>query len=116
MIEKTLINNLAISIILTVIIEYIVIKALFLKKEKTISAVILANVLTNPIVVYLYNISYLIGFSIYATYILLILLELLAIFIEAYVYSEILILEKRKSIIISSIANIIAVILGILIL
>ena len=67
---KILINNLAISIILTIIIEYIVIKVLCLNKEKIIHAVILANLLTNPIIVYIYNVAYIIGISINIVFLL----------------------------------------------
>ena len=112
----TLINNLIISIISTVFIEYMVIKVFFLKKERIIHSVILANLLTNPIIVYIYNVAFIIGISINIIFILIVLLEIVAIFIESCVYKKMLILENRKNIIISMVANLVAVILGIIIL
>lgn len=107
-----IISSLVKSFILTFIIEYIIIKLIFLKK-KTLIPVLLVNMLTNPLVVYIYNIM-----SIYSFFykdIVLVFLELLVVIVEGYVYKYLLETKWKTSLIISFISNAIAYLVGILI-
>ena len=105
-----IISSLIKSFILTFIIEYIIVKLIFIKK-KAIIPVLLVNMLTNPLVVYIYNIM-----SIYSFFykdIVLVFLELLVVIVEGYVYKYLLEIKWKKSLIISLISNMIAYIAGI---
>ncbi len=107
---KLIIISLIKSFLLTLIIEYLIIKAFNLKKKIFIE-ILLVNLLTNPLLVFIINICYILNFK----YILIleIILEILIIFIEGFVYSKIL-FDKKKSYLMSCTANIIAYIIGLL--
>ena len=107
-----IISSLVKSFILTLIIEYIIIKLIFIKKKVFIS-VLLVNILTNPLVVYIYKIM-----SIYSFFykdIVLVLLELLVVIVEGYVYKHLLEIKWKIALIISFISNVVAYLVGILI-
>jgi len=107
-----IINSLINSFILTFIIEYIIVKLIFIKK-KALIPVLLVNMLTNPLVVYIYNIM-----SIYSFFykdIVLVFLELLVVIVEGYVYKYLLEIKWKIALIISLISNIIAYLVGLLI-
>lgn len=109
--KMIIINSLIKSFILTFIIEYIIIKLVFIKK-KTLMPVLLVNMLTNPLVVYIYNIM-----SIYSFFykdIVLVFLELLVVVVEGYVYKYLLEIKWKTALIISFISNLVAYLLGIL--
>lgn len=99
------------SFILTLIIEYIIIKLLFIKK-KVFIPVLLVNMLTNPLVVYIYNIMILC--SLECKDIVLIVLELLVVIVEGYVYRYLLDINFKKALIASFISNASAYLIGIL--
>ncbi len=107
-----IISNIVKSFVLTLIIEYIIIKLLFMRK-KIFIPVLLVNMLTNPVVVYIYNIMSLYSF-VYRDVILL-LLELLVIIVESYVYKYLLEITWKSALITSFIANAVAYIVGLLI-
>ena len=107
-----LIINLIKSFILTLIIEYIIIKLIFIKK-KVFVPVVLVNVLTNPLVVYVYSIMSVYSFE-YKD-IILIILELLVVIVEGFVYKYLLEINLKKAIIISFVSNAIAYLTGVLI-
>ena len=107
-----IISSLIKSFILTFIIEYAIIKLIFIK-EKTFIPVLLVNMLTNPLVVYIYNIM-----SIYSFFykdIALVFLELLVVIVEGYVYKYLLEIKWKTALIVSFISNVIAYLVGILI-
>lgn len=107
-----IISSLIKSFILTFIIEYISIKLIFIKK-KALIPVLLVNMLTNPLVVYIYNIM-----SIYSFFykdIVLVFLELLVVIVEGYVYKYLLETKWKIALIISFISNIVAYLVGTLI-
>ncbi len=52
-----MISSLVVSFLLTVVIEYVIVKLLCIKRNVFIP-VLLVNMLTNPLVVYIYNIIY----------------------------------------------------------
>lgn len=108
----TLISSLIKSFVLTILIEYVIIKLIFLKK-KVFIPVVLVNMLTNPLVVYIYNIMSFYSFE--HKNIILIILEALVIIVEGYIYKYLLEVNIRKAIIISFISNAIAYFIGALI-
>ena len=107
-----LISSLIKSFVLTILIEYVIIKLIFLKK-KVFIPVVLVNMLTNPLVVYIYNIMSFYSFE--HKNIILIILEALVIIVEGYIYKYLLEVNIRKAIIISFISNAIAYFIGALI-
>ena len=106
-----IISSLIKSFILTFIIEYIIIKLIF-KKRKIFIPVLLVNMLTNPLVVYTYNIISLYSFE-YKD-VILILLELLVVIVEGYIYKYLLEITRKQALRISFISNIAAYLFGIL--
>ena len=107
-----IISSLIRSFILTLIIEYIIIKMLF-RRKKVFMPVLLVNMLTNPLVVYIYNIMSIYSFS-YKDFILF-FLELIVVLVEGYVYEKLLEINLKKALIISFISNLVAYLLGLLI-
>lgn len=107
---KLIIISLIKSFLLTLIIEYLIIKVFNLKRN-IFFEVLLINLLTNPLLVFIINICYIFNFK----YILIleIILEILIIFVEGLVYNKIL-FNKRKAYLMSCIANISAYIIGLL--
>lgn len=106
-----MIYSLIISFVLTMIIELVIVKLLH-SKEKILKAVFLANILTNPLVVYTYNMLNI--FSIAAKDIILLILEILVVFVEAYVYKLLLNVKYSKALQLSFFANVIAYLTGLL--
>ncbi|MCL2157273.1 MAG: hypothetical protein FWH54_04540 [Methanobrevibacter sp.] len=82
-----MIRSLVISLILTIIIELGVAIALGIRNKNDLLLVILVNTLTNPIVVYLANIS--MGFSPQFFHILVIaILEISAFLVEGFLLKK----------------------------
>ncbi len=100
-----IISSLIKSFVLTCIIEYIIIKLIFVKK-KVLVPVLLVNMLTNPFVVYIYNIMSL--YSLEYKDVIAIFLELLVVIVEGYVYKCLLEINCKKALIISFISNVVA--------
>lgn len=107
-----IISSLIKSFILTFIIEYTIIKLIFIKK-KTLIPVLLVNILTNPLIVYIYNLMYIYSFP-YKD-IVTVFLELLVVIVEGYVYKYLLEIKCKIALIVSFISNMIAYLVGILI-
>jgi hypothetical protein len=89
--NQALINSLAISLFLTTMLEtgfFLIAGKLFISKhdKKDLLLVVLVNVLTNPAVVLLYWLTEL--YTDWNTVIVLIPLELFAIFTEGYYYKK----------------------------
>lgn len=108
-----IINSLVISLLLTIIIEYFIIK-IFNIKDKVFIDVILVNILTNPILVFTINICNVYGFK--YTKILEIVLEFIVIFVEGYVYTKIIFDNSKKAYFLSAIANVSAYIIGLILI
>lgn len=96
---------------LTFLIEFSLIKPFFLK-EKVLVPVFLANLLTNPLVVYLYNLSAIFLYN--KKDIILFIMEVIAVFIEARAYKEMLKISQKKAFSISLLANVVAYLVGLL--
>ena len=106
-----IVSSLIKSFILTLIIEYIIIKLIFVK-EKVFIPVLLVNILTNPFVVFIYNIMSL--YSLEYKDFILIVLELLVVMVEGYIYTYLLDIHFRKALLVSFISNVITYLIGIL--
>lgn len=81
-------------------------------RKKVFIPVLLVNILTNPLVVYIYNIMDIYSFA-YKD-IILIILELLVVIVEGYIYQYLLEIKWKKSLIISFISNVLAYLIGVL--
>ena len=109
-----MIESFAISLILTLIIELTISYIIGIRKKNDIEIIVLVNILTNPIVVFISNISnQMLDISIY--YIIVIFLEICAFFIEAQIFKKLLNFQKISAIKISLINNIASYSIGVLI-
>lgn len=95
--------------VLTLLIEFLLIKPFFLK-EKVFVPIFLANLLTNPLVVYLYNLA--IVFLYTQKDIILVIMEVAVVWVEAYVYKELLKIGWKRAFVISFLANLVAYLVG----
>lgn len=102
------------SFLMTLIIEYILVKIFYIKQKDVFKSVLLVNLLTNPLVVFIVNL-YIWFVSLNATKLIL-FLEIGVIAVEGYVYSKLLSTTKRKAYIVSFIANSIAYFIGMMII
>jgi len=89
--NQALITSLAVSLLLTIVLEigfFVLAGRLFTSKrdKKDLLLVVLVNILTNPVVVLLYWLTAL--YTNWNTVIVLILLELFAVFTEGYYYKK----------------------------
>lgn len=107
-----LINSLINSFLLTMIIEFCIIKLFFLKKKIFIS-VLLMNLLTNPLVVYLYCLMLMFNFK--YIFQVTIFMEIMVCIIEGIGYKYLLNISLKKAFGISILANAIAYIIGLII-
>lgn len=109
-----LILSLIISLILTLVIELIVSAILGIKDKYDIKIIIIANFITNPLVVYIANCLILLNNT--SIYIIAIaLLEILAIIIEFLIYKKCLKFNEKSPLVISTINNIVSFSLGLII-
>lgn len=106
-----IISSLIKSFVLTLIIEYIIIKLIFINK-KVFKPVLLVNMLTNPLVAYIYNMMSL--YSVTYKDAILLILEILVIIVEGYSYKYLLDITWKKAFIISTVSNILSYLSGIL--
>lgn len=98
-------------LILTIIIEVIIAYFLKVRVKKDYLNIILVNILTNPIVVLFPYIIYLYhGITIY--YISLIILELLAVLSEGFIYQKVLKYKKYNYYLLSLILNLSSYLIG----
>ena len=112
-----LINDLPLvmikCLICTIIIEVFVAFIIGLRK-KDIIYVILVNIMTNPLVVS-FPILMLVRFGINERYISLVILEILALISEGFVYKKVLTYKKLNPYLISIILNVLSYCIGIVI-
>ncbi len=103
-----------ICLICTILIEIVIAYILRVKDKKDFVNIILANCITNPLLVAIstyINVYY----GLFARRISMIILEILAIIIEGYIYKKNLNFKKIKPYILSFILNFSSYFLGILI-
>ena len=109
-----MILSLIISLLLTILIELSISTFLGIKTRNDIRIVILVNICTNPIVVYIANILKLLNNNL--LYILtVILLEIIVVFVEFRLYNKYLKNYKKSKFILSLVNNISSYMIGILI-
>ena len=108
----TIISSLIVSFILTLVIEYIIIKLIFFKKQ-VFKPVLLVNLLTNPLIVYIYNMMSLFNF-VYIN-IAVIIMEILVVIVEGIVYKYLLDLSFKKAFLVAFIANATSFLIGLFI-
>ena len=110
-----LINNLPLimlkCLILTIIIEIIIGLLLKIKNKKDILNITLVNLITNPIVVSI-PVYINIKFGLLERNICLIILELLTLFIEGFIYKKVLNYKKINPYLISLILNLSSYLIG----
>lgn len=111
MIINDLPKVMLICLLLTIIIEVLVSLVLRVQDKKDIINIILVNVLTNPSVVVF---PYIIGlyYGITYRYILLIILELYAFFMEGFIYKKVLKYKKINCYLLSLILNLSSYFIG----
>lgn len=107
-----MIASLLISLALAIIIELSVSLILGIRGKEDIQIIIVANLLTNPIVVYLVNCFKLINND-YIYYTVIAVLEIAAVLFETMIYKKYLISKKLSTFKLSVINNIVSFCLGI---
>ena len=80
-------GSLCISLVLTIIIETLLALIVKIKDKYNLSVILWGNCFTNPIVVYLTNISFNLNND-YITNTILIILEILVVFVEGYLFKK----------------------------
>ena len=108
-----MVASLSISLILTVIIELVFTILKNIKDGDSLFTIIWINCLTNPIVVYLTNISLLLNNTL-ITNLILLFMEIIVVFAEGYLFKKNLKEMKINSYIFSLYLNGISFSLGIL--
>lgn len=83
-----MIESLIISVVLTVAIEVILSLFLGLRGEKNIETVIWINCITNPVVVGITNLIYMLSQNLIARNIVLAILEIVVILIEGFLFKK----------------------------
>lgn len=110
-----LINDLPLimlrCLILTIIIEVIIGLILKIKNKKDLLNIILANIITNPIVVSI-PVYINIKFGLLERNICLIILEILTLFVEGFIYKKVLNYKKINPYLISLILNMSSYLIG----
>lgn len=110
-----LINDLPLimlrCLILTIIIEVIIGLILKIKNKKDILNIILVNIITNPIVVSI-PVYINIKFGLLERNISLIILEILTLFVEGFIYKKVLNYKKINPYLISLILNMSSYLIG----
>lgn len=102
---------MVICLLITIVIEFIGAYLLRIKDKCDLVIVVLVNILTNPILVVTTNLLYVyFGKSYY--YVSLIILELLVLYIEGYIYKKLLINKNINPYLLSLILNMNSYFLG----
>ena len=95
----------------TIIIECLIGFALGIRYKKDFLNIIIANIITNPIVVS-FPVYVMIRYGIYAENIILAILEILTVLVEGFIYSRVLKYKKINPFIISFILNLGSYLIG----
>jgi hypothetical protein len=99
---------------LTIVIEVLVALLLKVRNKKDILNIVLVNILTNPLLVSLTNLIS-INYGLELAYISLFTFELLAVFVEGFIYKKYLEYDKINHYLLSAILNLISYLAGLLI-
>ena len=98
-------------LLITIIIEVIFALLFKVRDKKDILNVILANIITNPVVVILpHYISFNYGFKLYD--IVLLILEILAVIVEGFIYHKYLKYKKINPYLLSLLLNVLSYFIG----
>lgn len=108
-----MIGNLIISLILTIIIELGISLILGIRKKCDIYVVILVNICTNPIVVYIANCLKLLNNMVYN--IVIVILEIMVVIVEFELYKRYLKAYKKSPLALSIINNTLSFGIGLII-
>lgn len=109
-----MIYSLLISLLLTLIIESIVAFFVGIRKEDDFKTVIIANVITNPIVVFIANLCALAN-NIWLYFFVVLIMEIWAVLIEAFIFKKHLKYKEKPALAISIINNGLSFAFGIII-
>ena len=109
-----MIYSLVISLFLTILIELCLSLILGVRAKNDLLVIILVNICTNPIVVYIANIIKLINNNILFL-ITIVTLEIIVVFVEFGLYNKFLYNYKKSKFILSFINNISSYMIGIII-
>lgn len=108
-------ESLVISVILTVMIEVTLSILIGLSTEKNIETVIWINCITNPIIVGITNLIYILSQNLIARNIVLIILEIVVIFVEGALFKKFLKDLKIKPYLYSLYLNVLSFGIGLII-
>ena len=109
-----MIESLIVSLVLTLIIELSICLILGIRKKHDIYVVLLANICTNPIVVYIANCLKLLNNDILYNSIIVIL-EIMVVIVEFELYKRYLTIYKKSPFVLSLINNALSFGIGIII-
>ena len=109
------INYMLICLIITIVVELLVALLLKVKNKKDLVNVLLVNILTNPLLVSIDN-AISVKFGIKIAYIVLVVLEILVVIVEGYIYKKYLNYKKINPYILSLILNICSYLSGLIII
>lgn len=102
-----MIKNLIVSLISTIIIELAISIIIGVRKKNDIITIITVNTLTNPIVVFIANIVYILK-NVLLYWTIVIALEIIVIFIEGKIYNKMLKFEKISGMKLSFVNNVLS--------
>jgi len=105
---------IVVCLICTIIVEVLIAFIFKIKSKKDYINIILVNMVTNPLVVVIPYIFYL-YIGIYYRYISLLILEVLTILIEGYIYKKTLQINQNKCYKLSLMLNISSYLIGLII-
>ena len=106
-----MIISLIVSLLLTIIIEISISFIIGIREKEDLKVIFWANVLTNPVVVYIANCVKLLNNNVIYNIVVLIM-EVLVIIVEFYIFKKFLNYKKKFPLLIASINNIISFSLG----
>ena len=106
-----MIKSLIVSLFLTIIIELSISIIIGIRDMEDMKTVIWSNIFTNPIVVYSANCIRLLNNSLIYK-ITLILLEVIVVIVEFYIFKKFLKFNRKSPIFISCINNVVSFLLG----
>ena len=106
-----MIKSLIISLILTLVIEIIVSKILGIREKDDFIIIICANIITNPIVVFIANCLVIFENDIVYN-IVVIIMEIIVVFVEGVIFKKALNYKDKKPLLISFINNATSFLLG----
>lgn len=109
-----MIKSLIVSLFLTLVIELTVAIIIGIEDKNDIKIVICANVCTNPVVVFIANLVYWLN-DMKFYYFVVIILEIMVLFVESYIYRKYLKFNKISPFAISFVCNVISYGTGVII-